>query len=254
MLPIAVPQGFRIIAHRGASAYVPENTHAAFALTQRMGVREIETDAQLTRDGVVVLCHDKTLARYGHGERVVEEMTWAELAGLDMGSWFSPALFGGAKMVTLDDLLATYSDAFTYHMEIKGSAAGLPAAVHASLAGHGLLDCTVVTSFNYAALEAMRAIDPTVRLGWLVRTIDEETVALAQALNLFQLCPVAASVDAAQVELARRATPEVRAWGLSGTQANQAPEVIDLIQRVLAAGCDGMTINWPDWVRHTPAA
>lgn len=251
MYPIAVPEGFRIIAHRGASAYAPENTHAAFALTQRMGVREIETDTQLTRDGEVVLCHDATLARYGHGARVVEEMTWAELAALDMGSWFSPALFGGAKMITLDDLLATYGDGFIYHVEIKGKAEGLPAAVHASLVAHGLLDQTVITSFNYAALEAMRAIDGAVRMGWLVRSIDEETVALAKALNLFQLCPQAATADAAQVALARQVTPEVRAWGLSGTSAAQErAEVAALIEHVLALGCDGMTINWPDWVRH----
>lgn len=252
MLPIAVPQDFRIIAHRGASAYAPENTHAAFALTQRMGVREIETDTQLTRDGEVVLCHDATLARYGHGERVVEEMSWAELAALDMGSWFSPALFGGAKMITLDDLLATYGDGFIYHVEIKGKADELPAAVHESLTAHGLLDHTVITSFNYAALEAMRAIDATVRMGWLVRTIDAETVARAEALNLFQLCPMAANVDVGMVSLARQVTPEVRAWGLSGTSAqHERGEVATLIERVLAAGCDGMTINWPDWVRHT---
>ena len=57
-LPIPCPQGFRIIAHRGASAYAPENTAAAFRLAHEIGVNEVETDAQLTTDGEVVLCHD----------------------------------------------------------------------------------------------------------------------------------------------------------------------------------------------------
>ncbi|MCB0110369.1 MAG: glycerophosphodiester phosphodiesterase, partial [Caldilineaceae bacterium] len=46
-LPIPVSPAFRIIAHRGASAYVPENTLAAFELAQAMGVTEIETDVRL---------------------------------------------------------------------------------------------------------------------------------------------------------------------------------------------------------------
>ncbi len=249
MLPIPVPTHFRIIAHRGASAYAPENTHAAFALTQRMGVSEVELDTQLTTDGKIALCHDGTLERYGHGGRAPETMTWDELAALDMGSWFSPFLFGGERMITLDDLFATYGDAFTYHVEIKGKAAALPAAVHATIQRHKLADHCIITSFNYDALVTMRAIDANLRLGWLVRGIDMDKVELARAINLYQLCPIANTLDAAQVALARQAVREVRAWGLQGeTIRNYNAELIALIHRVLDCGCDGMTINWPDWV------
>jgi glycerophosphoryl diester phosphodiesterase len=251
MLPIEVPRHFRIIAHRGASAYAPENTEPAFALAQRMGVTEVELDTQLTVDGKIVLCHDGTLARYGHGTRVVETMRWDELAALDMGAWFSPFLYGGARPMTLLDLLARYGDAFVYHVELKGKAPGLPAAVHAAISAHGLWDRCVITSFQIEALAAMRELDATVRLGWLVRTIDPETIAKARELALFQLCPFAGTVTPAQVTAARQVTPEVRAWGVNGeTVAGQSSEVITLIRRVLDAGCDGMTINWPDWVRH----
>jgi hypothetical protein len=34
------------------------------------------------------------------------------------------------------------------------------------------------------------------------------------------------------------------------TTQHLSAEVQQLIERVLASGCDGMTINWPDWVRH----
>ncbi|MGH6622063.1 MAG: glycerophosphodiester phosphodiesterase, partial [Alphaproteobacteria bacterium] len=63
--PIRVPRGFRIIAHRGASGYAPENTMAAFRLAERMGAREIEFDLQLTKDGHMVVVHDTVLDRYG---------------------------------------------------------------------------------------------------------------------------------------------------------------------------------------------
>ncbi|MBX3013114.1 MAG: glycerophosphodiester phosphodiesterase [Caldilineaceae bacterium] len=257
MLPILVPPSFRIIAHRGASAYVPENTLAAFELAHAMGVTEIETDVQITTDGMVVLCHDRTLARYGHGEQVVEEQLWSTLATLDMGSWFSPYLHQDKRMLRLDELFAAFGDKFTYHIELKGSAATatLAAATQQLIVQYGLHDSCIITSFAYAALVAMQQVDPSLRLGWLVQTITTEEVAKAQALGLFQLCPKAELVTPAIVAQARTVVAEVRAWGLTGEKAStQTKEVQALIQQVLAAGCDGMTINWPDWVLHDPGA
>ncbi len=251
MLPIVVPPSFHIIAHRGASAYAPENTRAAFDLTARMGVTEIELDTQLTRDGQIALVHDATLARYGHGPRVVEDIAWSELAQLDMGAWFSPFLFAGEAMLTLDDLFTTYGDNFIYHVEIKGKAPGLPAVVHNTIRQHGLAHRCVITSFSYDALVAMRALTTDIPLGWLVRRVDAETLVKAEAIQLAQLCPNAAQVSPAQVALARQAVGEVRAWGLNGDSTHtQNSDVMDLIHQVVDGGCDGMTINWPDWVRH----
>lgn len=251
VLPIPVPANFRIIAHRGASAYAPENTHAAFELAARMGITEIELDTQLTLDGQIALCHDSTLERYGHGPRMVEQMQWSELASLDMGSWFSPFLHAGERMITLDDLFATYGTTFTYHVEIKGKAEGLPAAVHAAIQRHNLRDHCFITSFRYDALVAMRERDADLPLGWLVREIDADTVTQAKAIGLYQLCPIAKSVTADQVAQAREVVREVRAWGLQGESThNHAAELIRLIHQVVDSGCDGMTINWPDWVRH----
>lgn len=253
MLPIPVPSGFRIIAHRGASAYVPENTLAAFQLAHVMGVTEIETDVQITTDGVVVLCHDRTLARYDHGDQVVEAMAWDALSALDMGSWFSPHLHHDKRMLTLDDLFAAFGDKLTYHVELKGHAAvsQLAAATQRIIAGHGLQDACIITSFAYDSLVAMHQVDPSLRLGWLVQSIDDDVLDQARALRLFQLCPKADQVTQPMVARARTVVTEVRAWGLLGeTVAKQATEVQALIHNVLAAGCDGMTINWPDWLRH----
>lgn len=243
-LPIKVSPEFRIIAHRGASAYAPENTAAAFRLAHEMGVNEVELDTQLTVDGQVALCHDHDLSRYGYGHRIVEEMEWAELAALDMGSWFSPYLFAGERMMRLDDMFGAYGDRFVYHVEIKGAVAGLPAAVRDAIERHGLRDNSIVTSFSYDALAAMRAIDSSMRMGWLVREVDDDVLDKARALRLYQICPQAAHVSPEQVTLTRGAVAEVRAWGLSGDRS----EVQTLVQRVLDTGCDGMTLDWPDWV------
>jgi glycerophosphoryl diester phosphodiesterase len=250
-LPIAVPAPFRIIAHRGASAYAPENTLAAFALAQQMGVREVELDTQLTTDGMVALCHDTTLARFGHGAQVVEEMAWSDLADLDMGSWFSPFLYGGERMVHLGQLFQRFGRGLIYHIELKGQTPGLAAAVHALINEFDLASSCFVTSFSYDLLVAMRQESADLRLGWLVREIDEDMLAKAAAIDLYQLCPQAKNVTPIMVAAARSVMTEVRAWGLLGERINtQAADIISLIEQVLESGCDGMTINWPDWVSH----
>ena len=243
-IPIRVPATFRVIAHRGSSAYVPENTRPAFELAREMGIAEVETDAQLTTDDVVVLCHDIGLERYGHGERRVEELTSGELLALDMGSWYSPHRFSGTTMMTLDQLLADFSGDFTFHIELKGRAEGLAVAVHTAVARAGAIARSVFTSFSYEQLERMRAVCPEGRLGWLVPALDRAVYERAGDLELFQLCPRADAITPDDVAAARSVAAEVRVWGVSGTPQ----EVRALVRRVLACGGDGMTINWPDWV------
>lgn len=52
-----------VIAHRGASGYLPEHTLAGYELALRLGADFIEPDLQLTRDGELVAIHDDTLQR-----------------------------------------------------------------------------------------------------------------------------------------------------------------------------------------------
>jgi glycerophosphoryl diester phosphodiesterase len=214
-IPVRVPAEFTIIAHRGASAYAPENTFPAFDLALRMGRPHVELDTQLSTDGRVALCHDTTLTRYGHGDREIESLSWAEtLSHLDMGAWFSPYLFAQTPMLTLDRLFDHYGDRLFYHVEIKGKASGLPQAVHRLITQYDLHASCIVTSFSYGALEVMRELDDAMRLGWLIRDITPQAVEQAAALSLFQLCPLAANVTGEQVSQARQAVAQVRAWGL----------------------------------------
>src|SRR5262245_46332535 len=88
------PQDFLVIAHRGASSYAPENTLAAFDLALQMGVRHIELDVHLSRDGHLVVIHDDTVDRTTNGSGPVVHYTLAELQALDAGSWFGAAFAG----------------------------------------------------------------------------------------------------------------------------------------------------------------
>ena len=243
--PVVVPEGFHVIAHRGASGYAPENTLAAFRLAREMGAKEIEFDVQLSSDGVAVICHDRTLERYGHGPRVVESLDSRELLALDMGSWFSPR-FAAERMPTLGGLFETFGEAFVYHLEVKGEREGLEAETTRIVSESGIENRVVVTSFRAAALERLRVEAPWLPLGWLVDVLDDAALEGASRMKLSQICPHAANVTPEGVFAAKKVVREVRAWGLSGSP----DRVRALIRRVADAGCDGMTLNWPDWARH----
>ncbi|MEU3467969.1 glycerophosphodiester phosphodiesterase family protein [Streptomyces sp. NPDC006687] len=104
--------GPTVYAHRGASAYAPENTLASIDLAMRLGFTWVENDVQRTRDGELVVIHDDTLARTTDAEQVfpdrkpwrVKDFTAAEIARLDAGSWFGPR-FAGARVPTLREYM-----------------------------------------------------------------------------------------------------------------------------------------------------
>lgn len=244
-LPFLVNPPFRIIAHRGASAYAPENTLAAFQLAVDMGIREIELDVQLSLDRQVVVCHDLSLDRYGYSG-LVESMSWADLEALDMGSWFSPFLYSGERMSRLEDLFERYGSRVTYHVEIKGRSPELPQRVCGLVDRFGLQEQVIVTGFSCEALEEIRRFASGLRLGWLVNNLGREVLSQSHQLDLFQLCPHADSVTPEEVLSARTAVPEVRVWGIEGRRE----DVLRLIRKTLDARCDGATLNWPDWVSY----
>ncbi|WP_329386959.1 glycerophosphodiester phosphodiesterase family protein [Streptomyces sp. NBC_01351] len=101
-----------VYAHRGASAYAPENTLDAIDLAMRLGFDWVENDVQRTKDGELVVVHDDTLARTTDVEQVfpdrkpwkVKDFTAAEIALLDAGSWFGEE-YAGAFVPTLREYL-----------------------------------------------------------------------------------------------------------------------------------------------------
>jgi len=96
-----------IIAHRGARTEAPENTYAAFDKALTYNLDGIELDVQLTRDGVPVLYHDRTLYKISGLRKYISDLTYDELLSHDFGAWYSPA-FSGETILTLKETLERY--------------------------------------------------------------------------------------------------------------------------------------------------
>ncbi|MCV7402964.1 glycerophosphodiester phosphodiesterase [Mycobacterium fragae] len=103
-----------VVAHRGASASLPEHTLAAYDLALKEGADGVECDVRLTRDGHLVCVHDRRLDRTSTGAGLVSTMTLAELRKLEYGawhgSWRSDGTHGDTGLLTLDALVALVLD------------------------------------------------------------------------------------------------------------------------------------------------
>jgi glycerophosphoryl diester phosphodiesterase len=94
----------RIIGHRGACGYAPENTIESIHTAADMGIDWVEIDVKLTNDDIPIIFHDDTLDRTTNGSGLVAETTYEDIRNLEAGSWFSDS-FAGVKIPTLEEMI-----------------------------------------------------------------------------------------------------------------------------------------------------
>lgn len=158
-----------IFAHRGASAYAPENTIAAFMLAIQQSADAIEMDAKLCADGQVVIIHDQTVNRTTGADGRVAEMTLAQLQSLDAGSHFDAA-FHKEIIPTLDQVLDAIGAQIYINIELSNYASktdDLPEKTAAIVKRHTLSAWVMFSSFNPLALLRVKRVLPDVPVGLL---------------------------------------------------------------------------------------
>ncbi len=108
-----------IIAHRGASAYAPENTMAAFVKAAQLGIKWVEFDVVLAKCGMPIIFHDETLDRTSNAIGAIDAYPYEYLQTLDAGKWFHPS-FSGERIPTLAQVLIFLREAgMSANVEIK---------------------------------------------------------------------------------------------------------------------------------------
>lgn len=222
-------------AHRGASAYAPENTMSAFCMGLNMGANGIETDVQKSKDGVLVLHHDHTLTRTAGVDRRVCEMNWAELAALDVGG-FKHAAYKNERLVKFEDFLYYFGGKdIQFAIEIKQPGIELDAL---RLARAYVDDSRLtMTSFMWDSLIVLSRERPKPRLGFLTREYSEELLNRLIANGIDEYCPEAARLTPDMAARVRERGLGLRAWGV---------KTEELMLSMCELGVDGMTVNFPD--------
>ncbi|MCB2117044.1 MAG: glycerophosphodiester phosphodiesterase [Rhodobacteraceae bacterium] len=137
-------------AHRGGSLEVEENTIEAFAHAAGLGYSHVETDVQVTRDGVAVIFHDDTLERMTGEDVRVDALSWDELKGRRTK--------GGHAIPRLDSVLEEWPDLF---LNLEAKADGAVAPMAEAIRAAGALGRVCVGSFvAERTAEAVRRLGP----------------------------------------------------------------------------------------------
>ena len=150
-----------ICAHRGASDTHPENTIAAFREAVRLGAQMIEFDVAISKDGHLVLMHDRTVDRTTNGNGPVSELTLTELGKLDAGSWKADT-FENERIPTLDDALFMMPDNLWLNVHLKGGA-DLAERVTRSLVAHDRLHQAFLAC-GAKATRAAKRVDSRIKI------------------------------------------------------------------------------------------
>ena len=190
-----------VIAHRGASAYAPENTVPAFVLGADQGAAFVEIDVQRTKDGQLVVLHDLTLERTTDAARLfpdrgrpapddekqelhwwLDDFTLAEVQQLDAGAWFDPK-FAGTRIPTFDETIRAVKGRTGLFIELKSPERypGIEAQMMAELEAHGLhlpgADAATpiaIQSFTVPSIELLSTMGTTLPLHVLFGARDAD--------------------------------------------------------------------------------
>jgi glycerophosphoryl diester phosphodiesterase len=265
----------RVVGHRGARSLAPENTMASFRKAAELGADAIECDVQLSRDGVPVVFHDFTLERCTDfaarpkASPFLADWTLDELRALDAGSWYAEkdpfgqiraghvgeaelAGFRGERIPTLDELLEFCREArLPLVLEIKQQAVPSDELVERcvrALRSHGLVERSVVISFDHPSLLLARRIEPELSTGALLvsrladpgryarETLGAQLVSVYCPERVFLRARPEETYIAQDVRSAHEAGIGYHVWTV-----NQEADFPGLVQ----AGVDGIATDFP---------
>ncbi|HDR7890487.1 glycerophosphodiester phosphodiesterase [Bacillus toyonensis] len=161
------------IAHRGASAYAPEHTIAAYKLGQQLKGDYIEIDLQMTKDGHLLAMHDETVNRTTNGKGLVKEHTLEEMKQLNVGSFFNekyPNLakkeFENAKVPKLKEIIEMFGHNANYYIETKSpdEYPGMEEKLLEIIKYYQISDKVIIQSFSEESLQKIHSLHANIPL------------------------------------------------------------------------------------------
>jgi glycerophosphoryl diester phosphodiesterase len=236
---VSCPERPLVIAHRGASGELPENTLPAYELAVAQGSDMIEIDLHVSRDDAIVITHDEELEGLG-GIGEVADLTLEEIRRLP----------GGAAVPVLQEVLDAFGGRIPFNLELKrGTRAdypGMEAAVFEEVAARGLLEETLFSSFFDPVLRRLREVSREARIALLIsRKFPQGAIERARQLGAEALNPERPVVTSELVKAAHGEGLAVYVFTV-----DDPPEM----RRLLDLGVDGLFTNYPKRMRKVLAS
>lgn len=241
----------RVMAHRGASAEYPENTIPAFRAAAESGADYIELDVHCTRDGEVVVVHDERLSRIASDDRLISEMTFAELGAVDAAFNFSPTGNGtpfrgrGIRLPKLSEVLGSWPT-MRFVIEFKPNDAAIADATLEVVRQTRMERRVLFASEHLTPIARVRAIAPQIptnlpaaEIVSFVQSVSTGAFSYTVTGDALQIPPEHQGIRLATretVAAAHRNGLEVHLWTI-----NEQAEM----EQMLSLGVDGIITDYP---------
>jgi glycerophosphoryl diester phosphodiesterase len=212
-----------IFAHRGASAYAPENTLSAFVMALEQGADGVELDAKLSADGQVMVIHDATVDRTTNGHGRVKDLSLADLRSLDAGGFFAEK-YRGEKVPTLEEVFEALGKRMFINVELTNyntPADHLVESVCMLVKKFGLQKQVLFSSFLASNLSKARGLLPEVPRGLLALNglFGAWARSFGFAFGRYQaLHPYLKDVTPQQVQRVHRLKRRVHVWTVNAAE------------------------------------
>lgn len=243
-----------VFAHRGGRGLAPENTLTVFQQAVELGVDVLELDIRATRDGELVVIHDKLVDRTTDGTGPVAEKTLREIRRLDAGyRWTAdggrtfPFRGRGIQIPTLREVFDNFPDTLI-NIEPKHADPAPAKPLCGLIREFGRADRVIVGSFHDRVLEDFRRVCPEVATSaspaeasvFLARYqlgLEDNYTPEMQALQIPPKIGGVEIVTEGYLAAARRSNLQVHVWTVNKTED---------MRRLIGIGVDGIMTDYPD--------
>lgn len=229
------------IAHRGFSGKYPENTMRAFAEAVAVGCDGIETDVHMTKDGVLVICHDEIINRTTDGTGYIAEYNYNDLCKFDAGIKYGKE-FAGEKIPSLDEFFTYIKDKnLLINLELKNNIINynhMEERVIEKIYEYNLDKNIILSSFNHYSMVKIKEIDSKIKTGLLYSASLYNVHEYAKKLKADAVHPFYPSVfDENIVKEIHEKGISINAWTLNEEA---------YMKKMMNLGIDGIITNYPD--------
>jgi glycerophosphoryl diester phosphodiesterase len=232
-----------LVAHRGASYLAPENTVASAKLAWELDADAVEIDVYLSKDGVIVVNHDKDTKRTSGETFVIKDTDAARLRQLDVGS-YKDKKYKGEKMPILEEIIATVPPGKELFIEIKCGPEIVP-VLEKEINKSDKKDQMVIIGFDKEVVVKAKKQMPAIPVYWLRGNFTEysldEVITIAKDNRLDGLDLSYKLVTSELMQRMEQEGLEVQVYTV-----NDAKEAKKLMEMKVA----GITTDRPQWLRE----
>lgn len=230
----------KIFAHRGASAYAPENTVEAFALAMEQGADGIELDVQMTKDGQVVVIHDETIDRVSDGTGAVRDYSLEELRKFRFANHMKN--YENAMIPTLKEVLDLIKPSnMLLNIELKTGIYWYPSLEEKTMElvkEAGMEDRVIYSSFNHYSIKKILELDSCAECAFLYSDVILNVDKYAKNVGVCGLHPAVYHLKMAEfLKEYQESGLKVRVWTVNKKED---------MERFIKADLEAVITNYPD--------